>query len=96
MCRTDIAEHASVFDFGDSGGIMAMVRHQTHGPASFVKFSMDEGKCWHTIELPEAIDVIGMRQVLAVYVSLRCRDSRVECHIIWIYRWRMMASFETK
>ena len=61
LCRTDIADHASAFDFGDSGGILAMVRHQTHGPADHIQFSMDEGKCWNTVKFAEAIDVVGIR-----------------------------------
>lgn len=50
-----------MFDFGDSGGILAMVRHQTHGPTDHIQFSMDEGKCWDTVKFEEAIDVIGIR-----------------------------------
>jgi hypothetical protein len=63
-CREDIADHSNVFDFGDSGGILAMVRHQTHGPADHMKFSMDEGRCWNTVNFSQAINVVGIKYAL--------------------------------
>ena len=65
----DVAEHASVFDFGDSGGILVMAQHQTHGPTSQVHFSMDEGLCWHSVDLEETIDVIGIKCGLTALTS---------------------------
>ena len=50
-----------MFEFGDQGGLLVMARHQTHGPADHVKFSMDEGRCWHRVNLTEAIDIINIR-----------------------------------
>lgn len=56
----DIDTRATVFEFGDSGGILIKAAHQSEHPTNFVEFSMDEGKCWHYIELSEAIDVISI------------------------------------
>ena len=57
-----------MFEFGDQGGLLVMARHQTHGPADHVKFSMDEGRCWHRVNLTEAIDIINIRSPLFPFI----------------------------
>lgn len=56
-----MADHANVFEFGDQGGLLVMARHQTQGPTDHILFSMDEGLCWHRVNLSEAIDIINIR-----------------------------------
>ena len=46
------------------GGILIKAPHQSEEPTSQVQFSLDEGNCWHTVELAEAIDVIGIRYAI--------------------------------
>ena len=41
---------------------MMMAPHQSEEPTDQITFSMDSGACWHTIQLGEAIDVIGIRR----------------------------------
>ena len=57
-------DYANVFEFGDQGGILVMARHQTHGPTDRIHFSMDEGQCWHSVNLSEAIDISNIKCVL--------------------------------
>ena len=35
--------------------------HQSEEPTQEVQFSLDQGECWHTIRLAEALDVISIR-----------------------------------
>ena len=48
-----------------------MAAHQSEEPTDKVMFSQDEGACWHTIQLGETIDVIGIKcaQVTAHTIS---------------------------
>lgn len=68
-CREDVADYANVFEFGDQGGLLVMARHQTQGPTDHIHFSMDEGQCWHRINLSEAINVVNIRSALASELS---------------------------
>ena len=38
-----------------------MAPHETEGPADSLQFSLDQGACWHTIHLSEAIDIQNIR-----------------------------------
>ncbi|KAK9831811.1 hypothetical protein WJX74_010382 [Apatococcus lobatus] len=57
----DVAQGAFIYEFGDHGGIIVMAAHGTERPASNISFSLDEGRCWQTIHLAEAIDVSNIR-----------------------------------
>ena len=58
--------------FGVQGGILMMAPHQSEEPTDQVLFSQDEGACWHTIQLDEAIDVIGIKcGLLAAAISCK-------------------------
>lgn len=59
------------------GGILIKAAHQSEHPTNFVEFSMDEGKCWHYIELSEAIDVISIRYLQLLHGS---------CYA-WVWLW---------
>ena len=50
-----------------------MAAHQSEDPTDKVMFSQDEGACWHTIQLGEAIDVIGIKcaQITARTMHIR-------------------------
>ncbi|KAK9806438.1 hypothetical protein WJX73_007437 [Symbiochloris irregularis] len=58
---TDIDTRATVFEFGDQGGILIKASHQSEESTDTVEFSLDQGSCWHSVKLSEAIDVIGIR-----------------------------------
>ena len=76
----DVAEGAFIYEFGDHGGIIVMAPHGTERPASNISFSLDEGRCWQTIHLAEAIDVSNIRCVfLKQVVRLSMSDSRSLC-----------------
>jgi len=57
----DVAPRASIYEFGDHGGLLAMARHEVDGPAESLSFSSDQGACWHEVRLAEAIDVQNIR-----------------------------------
>lgn len=57
----DVAQGAHIYEFGDHGGIVVMAPHGTERPASNISFSLDEGRCWQTVQLAEAIDVSNIR-----------------------------------
>ncbi len=57
----DVMPGAAIYEFGDHGGLLLMAPHEIEAPATAVHFSMDEGACWHTIQLEEAIDVQNIR-----------------------------------
>ena len=38
-----------------------MASHETEGPTDTLKFSLDQGACWHNIRLKEAIDIQNIR-----------------------------------
>jgi sortilin len=58
---SDVAPRASIYEFGDHGGLLAMARHEVDGPAESISFSSDQGACWHEVHLAEAIDVQNIR-----------------------------------
>ena len=47
-----------------------MAPHQSEEPTDKVMFSQDEGACWHTIQLGEAIDVIGIKYTLLLHAFI--------------------------
>ncbi|KAK9845742.1 hypothetical protein WJX81_001203 [Elliptochloris bilobata] len=57
----DVAPYASIYEYGDYGGLLIMTKHETEGPADSLLFSIDQGTCWHEIGLEEAIDVGNIR-----------------------------------
>ncbi len=59
----DVAQGAFIYEFGDHGGIIVIAPHGTERPASNISFSLDEGRCWQTVHLAEAIDVANIRSV---------------------------------
>jgi sortilin len=50
-----------IYEYGDHGGLLLMASHETEGPADSLQFSLDQGACWHTIHLSEAIDIQNIR-----------------------------------
>ena len=40
---------------------MILASHETEGPTDSLKFSLDQGACWHNIRLEEAIDIQNIR-----------------------------------
>jgi hypothetical protein len=57
---TDVADHAAIYEFGDHGGIIVLAPHEASKAADHVKVSMD-GSCWHTIQLPAALNIQNIR-----------------------------------
>lgn len=46
------------------GGIVMMGRFfATRDPTSEVRFSLDQGSCWHSVRLSEALHIENIRQV---------------------------------
>lgn len=59
--RKDCSELvASKRAFG-TGGVVLIGNYMTKEPADRVSFSLDQGACWHTILLSEAIDISNIR-----------------------------------
>ena len=50
-----------IYEYGDHGGLLLLANHETEGPADTLKFSLDQGACWHNILLEEAIDIQNIR-----------------------------------
>ena len=50
-----------IYEYGDHGGLLILASHETEGPTDSLKFSLDQGACWHTIRLEEAIDIQNIR-----------------------------------
>ena len=46
---------------GDHGGVVIMAQHATTAPAEEVYFTLDQGGCWHTVLLQEAINIQNIR-----------------------------------
>eukprot|EP00884_Botryococcus_braunii_P007264 jgi/Botrbrau1/16539/Bobra.0327s0006.1 len=57
----DVMPGAAIYEFGDYGGLILMAPHEIEAPTDKIHFSMDQGGCWHTILLEEAIDVQNIR-----------------------------------
>lgn len=57
----DVADYVGIYEFGNSGGIIAMAPHKVEGPTDTVYVSPDQGGCWHKVALPEAISVDNIR-----------------------------------
>ncbi|CAL5221253.1 g3408 [Coccomyxa viridis] len=57
----DVAPNAGIYEYGDHGGLLILASHETEGPTDSLKFSLDQGACWHTIRLEEAIDIQNIR-----------------------------------
>lgn len=60
----DIANHAAMYEFGDHGNIVVVSSFMTQAPTDKVFFSIDDGRCFNTVELDEAIYVENIRCVL--------------------------------
>jgi hypothetical protein len=57
-----VSLHAQgIYEYGDHGGLLLLASHETEGPADSLTFSLDQGACWHTIRLQEAIDIQNIR-----------------------------------
>ena len=41
---TDVAPRASIYEFGNSGGVILSARHEADGPTDTISFSADGGK----------------------------------------------------
>ena len=50
-----------IYEYGDHGGLLILAPHETEGPTDSLKFSLDQGACWHSIHLQEAIDIQNIR-----------------------------------
>ena len=59
-----------ILETHEQGGILMMAPHQSEEPTDKVMFSQDEGACWHTIQLGEAIDVIGIKYTLLLHAFI--------------------------
>ena len=42
-----------------------LAQHKTEGPTNRLLFSPDDGACWHSVELSEAITIDNIRCVVA-------------------------------
>ena len=60
----DVFDGTGVYEFGDHGGLLIIAPHRGQFPATEVRFSIDEGACWHNVPLAEAIDVENIRSVM--------------------------------
>lgn len=56
-----VAHLQGIYEYGDHGGLLLLASHETEGPADSLKFSLDQGACWHNIRLDEAIDIQNIR-----------------------------------
>ncbi|KAL4860184.1 Vacuolar protein sorting/targeting protein 10 [Chlorella vulgaris] len=58
----DVADYvAAIYEFGNSGGLIAMAPHKLEGPTEAIYVSPDHGGCWHKVALPEAMSVENIR-----------------------------------
>lgn len=77
----DVYPGAGIYEFGDHGGILVLAPHRGEQPATHIKFSIDEGRCWHNISLAEAIDIENIRCGSFWYVKAVSTERRL------LYRW---------
>ncbi len=61
MVQVPLRPPQGIYEYGDHGGLLLMASHETEGPADSLQFSLDQGACWHTIHLSEAIDIQNIR-----------------------------------
>lgn len=59
----DIANHAVIYEFGDHGNVLVLASFMTAAPADRVFFSIDDGRCWNTVMLEEALMIENIRCV---------------------------------
>lgn len=57
----DIADNTAIYEIGNHGGIVVIAAHRSEGPTDTVKFSLDQGACFHTVKLPEPLLVENIR-----------------------------------
>eukprot|EP00210_Caulerpa_lentillifera_P008415 g8027.t1 len=57
----DVAIGAFSSEFGDYGGFILLAKHSSDGPANEVLLSTDEGHCWNSIPLQQALMVDNIR-----------------------------------
>ena len=57
----DIYPATAIYEIGDGGGLILMAAHRSEGPTDSLMLSLDQGGCWDTIKLPEAITVENIR-----------------------------------
>lgn len=54
---TRVAKGAHIYEFGDWGSIVTMVKHAPAGQADEVLFSLDQGRCWTSVALSRRMEV---------------------------------------
>ena len=59
--RSHTLKHVGTLQVGDHGGVVIMAQHATTAPAEEVYFTLDQGDCWHTVLLQEAINIQNIR-----------------------------------
>lgn len=57
----NIAENTAIYEIGMHGGVVVLASHRSEGPTDAVTFSLDEGACFHKIQLPEPMLVENIR-----------------------------------
>ena len=77
----DVYEGAGIYEFGDHGGLLLLAPHRGQQPASQVMFSIDEGLCWHTIPLAEAIDIDNIRCLSVTRLAAQRHEMMPACKV---------------
>lgn len=57
----DVADDTAIYEVGNHGGVVVMARHASEGPTNVIKFSIDDGECFHEVKLPEAVLIENIR-----------------------------------
>ena len=70
---TDVAVGVHIFEYGDFGGILVMALHMSDGPTDKVFFSVDEGMCWNSVALENAIHVQNIRHRTLSFLFLHVK-----------------------
>lgn len=51
-----------IYEYGDHGGLLLLARHRNQGiPTDTLYYSHDQGKCWNSIKLDEAMYLENIR-----------------------------------
>ena len=58
----DVAHGMFIYEYGDHGGLVVMGRHRNEGiPTDTLYYSYDQGLCWHSVKLGEAMYLENIR-----------------------------------
>mmetsp|Transcript_9550 Transcript_9550/g.24227 ORF Transcript_9550/g.24227 Transcript_9550/m.24227 type:complete len:902 (+) Transcript_9550:171-2876(+) len=58
----DVAHGMFIYEYGDHGGLLLLARHRNQGiPTDTLYYSHDQGKCWNSIKLDEAMYLENIR-----------------------------------